>query len=120
MAFISINGIVIKTPATCTWSISDESSPDSGRTLDGVMHKDIVAQKRKLSVKWGPCDWAEAMKITRYCKNKGVQVAVTYPDIMAGGMLTKPFYTGDCTVPFHEWHGQTTRVSNILCNFIEI
>ena len=47
-----INDIAVKTLQDCTWSLQDLSSEDSGRTLDGIMHKDIVAQKRKLVCKW--------------------------------------------------------------------
>lgn len=118
--FIAINGVEIEAPADCTWGISDISSPNSGRTLDGVMHKDIIAQKRKLTVKWGDCTWAEARKIINYCKSKGVQLSVTYPDLMAGGMVTKNFYTGDCTAPYRMWAGEEAHVGSISCDFIEI
>lgn len=121
MAFIALNGDVIKTPASCTWGLSDESSEESGRsTQDGLMHKDVVAQKRTLKIKWGRCSWMDAMKIARYCKAKGVQIMVTYPDIMAGGMLTKAFYTGDLTVPYDVWYGQVTKVESVSCDFIEM
>jgi len=100
--------------------LQDISSSDSGRTNDGVMHNNVVAQKRKLNAQWGPCTWADAMKIIRYCKSKGHQVSLTYPDLEAGGMLTKQFYTGDCSAPYHEWHGLITIVESISCDFIEI
>lgn len=120
MAFFKINGISVKTPMTCTWSLSDLSSEDVGRSLDGVMHKDIVAQKRTLKVKWGSMSWSEAALIVNYCKNKGVQVQLTYPDVMSGGMITKDFYTGDCTVPYHFWFDGSQKVESVSCDFIEI
>ena len=120
MAFFAISGIALKTPQSCTWGLQDISSEDSGRTNDGLMHNNVVAQKRKLSVKWGPCTWAEATKITGFCKNKGSQLSVTYPDLLTGSMITKQFYTGDCTADYHEWHGQTALVKGISCDFIEI
>ncbi len=46
MSFFKINDTEIKTPQGCTWNLQDLSSEDFGRTLDGIMHKDIVAQKR--------------------------------------------------------------------------
>ena len=120
MSFFAINGVSVKSPQSCTWGLQDISSDDSGRTNDGLMHNNVVAQKRKLTVKWGPCTWAEAMRITGYCKNKGSQLSVTFPDILAGGMVTKQFYTGDCTAIYHEWHGLITIVESISCDFIEI
>jgi len=118
--FMAINGVTVKTPQNCTWGLQDISSSDSGRTNDGKMHNNVIAQKRKLTVKWGPCTWAEAKKITQFCKNKGSQLSVTYPDIMTGIMATKQFYTGDCTVGYHEWHENVAIVSSISCDFIEI
>lgn len=121
MAFIALNGDEIKTPASCTWSLADESSSESGRsTQDGKMHKDVIAQKRILKIKWGRCTWEEAMRIANYCKNKGTEIEVTYPDIMEGGMVTKTFYTGDITVPYDVWYGDTTKVSSVSCDFIEV
>ena len=118
--FIYINGVLIKTPAECKWSLNSIASADSGRTADGTMHISVVAQKRKLIVKWPDCPWSEAMRICRYCKNSGVELSVTYPDIMAGGMLTKKFYTGDLTAPYRVWYGQNARVGSVSCDFIEI
>ena len=120
MAFISLNGTEIKSPAECTWSLADVSSPNSGRTLDGIMHKDIVSQKRTLKCKWNACEWGIASQIIGYCKDQGVQIAVTYPDLMSGGMITEPFYTGDCTAKYHEWSEPRKIVEYISCDFIEV
>jgi hypothetical protein len=118
--FWAFDGVPVKAPQSATWGLQDISSEDSGRTNDGMMHNNVVAQKRKLTAKWGPCTWAEAKKITQFCKNKGSQLSVTYPDIMTGTMATKQFYTGDCTVEYHEWHENVAIVSGISCDFIEI
>lgn len=119
MAFFKINGISVKTPMTCAWSLADLSSEDSGRTLDGLMHKDVVAQKRTLKVKWGSMSWVEAALITQYCKKKGVKVQVTYPDVMEGQMITKDFYTGDCSAPYYFWLPVDQRIESVSCDFIE-
>ena len=118
--FWAFDGVPVKAPQSATWGLQDISSEDSGRTNDGMMHNNVVAQKRKLTAKWGPCTWAEAHIITAKCKTKGHQIALTYPDNEAGGMMTKQFYTGDCTAEYHEWHGNVARVKGISCDFIEI
>lgn len=46
---LKVNGTDIKTPQTITWGLQDVSSEESGRDLAGTMHKDVVAQKRKLT-----------------------------------------------------------------------
>ena len=118
MPFFKINGIAVKTPQGCTWSLQDLSSDDSGRTLDGIMHKDIVAQKRKLVCKWAAMTWQECSVIANFMKNKGVEVSLTYPDIMAGNYITKVFYTGDMSVPYFDWSREL--VESASCDFIEI
>ena len=118
MPFFKINGTTVKTPQGCTWSLQDLSSDDSGRTLDGLMHKDIVAQKRKLTCKWPAMKWSECSIIANFMKNKGVKVVLTYPDIMTGTYISKNFYTGDMTVPFFDWSREL--VESAECHFIEI
>ncbi len=118
MPFFQINGTTVKTPMGCTWSLQDLSSDDSERTLDGVMHKDIVSQKRKLVCKWGAMSWSQCSVIANFMKNRGVEVQLTYPDIMAGTYLTKTFYTGDMTVPYFDWSREL--VESASCDFIEV
>ncbi len=118
MPFFQINGVAVKTPQGCTWSLQDLSSDDSGRTLDGLMHKDIVAQKRKLVCKWATMTWAECSIIADFMKNRGVKVVLTYPDIMTGTYISKDFYTGDMTVPYFDWTREL--IESASCDFIEI
>lgn len=118
MSFFKINDTEIKTPQGCTWSLQDLSSEDSGRTLDGIMHKDIVAQKRKLVCKWGTMTWQECSIIANFMKNKGVKVTLYYPDILTGTYISKDFYTGDMTVPYFDWSREL--VESVSCDFIEI
>ena len=40
-----IDGAIIPTPSEYTFDVEDLSSEQTGRTLDGVMHKDVVAVK---------------------------------------------------------------------------
>ena len=51
-------------------------------------------------------------------KNKGVEVNLTYPDIMACTYITKTFYTGDMTVPYFDWSREL--VESASCDFIEV
>ena len=118
MPFFKINGTTVKTSMSCTWRLQDLSSDDSGLTLDGVMHKDIVSQKRKLVCKWGAMSWQECSVIADFMKNRGVQGSLTYPDIMAGTYTTKTFYTGDMTVPYFDW--SIELVGSASCDFIEV
>ena len=52
MAMITVDGVAVKTPSAFSWGLQDVSDPASGRTLDALMHKNRIAQKRKISLSW--------------------------------------------------------------------
>ena len=63
MAMIWVDGTEIKTPSSFSWGLQDVSSSESGRTQDSLMHKDRVAQKRKISLAWNNMTPKEAAAI---------------------------------------------------------
>lgn len=115
-----INGTVITSPVSMSWSFADLSSSESGRsTRTGAMTKDIISQKRTLGFSWSNLSFEEAVSITKYCKKSGVAVSLTYPDIAEGKVITRQFYTGDlksnyCTA------GNSLIVKSLSCDFIEM
>lgn len=84
------------------------------------MSKDIIAQKRKINFTWNTLSWEEASTLANFCKNKGVVVMLTYPDIMTGGYMTGRFYTGDMSANYKLWCENRHIVTNVTCNFIEM
>lgn len=122
MAFMKVNNVEIHSPASCTWKLADLSSEESGRsTRNGLMQKDVVARKRTLACTWNAMSWKEAHGLTQFFKNRGIIVAVTYPDIMEGCYITKRFYTGDISAKYALWDEVNQRfiVSDVTCDFIE-
>jgi len=115
---IKINGTTIKTPSSLSWGLQDLSSQDSGRTLDGVMHKDLVAQKRKLECKWNNLTKQEASTLLR-AVNSSIYLRITYPDPMSGRDETRTFYVGDRTAPFHMWTSGKQIFDSVSFNFVE-
>lgn len=113
-----INGIAIKSPSSCTWGLQDISSDDSGRTADGKMHKDIIAQKRKMDCVWNGLSQSEAATLLQQV-NASVFLEVTYDDPMSGTEETRTFYIGDRTAPVHMWNSTTKVFTSISFNFIE-
>lgn len=121
MSMFKINGVPMTAPTGCSWKLSDLSSEDSGRsTRDGSMSKDIIAQKRTLSLTWSMLSWEEASKLANFCKNKGAVITLTYPDIMAGTYTTIRCYTGDMTAEYKIWNDGMQYVTNVVCSFIEM
>lgn len=111
----------MKTPSESTWSLQDLSSDNSGRDLTGTMHKDTVAQKRKITCKWSTLTWGECQTLAQMMKkDKQTVVSLYYPDIMTGDYITKSFYTGDMNVDYYNWSGTEKICRNISCDFIEV
>lgn len=116
---LALNGVALKTPAELTWSLQDLSSPDTGRTLDGIMHKDRVAQKVKLVGKWAAMTTAEASTLLK-AVNASVNFQLTYFDVQENANRTATFYVGDRTVPYLWLRDDSKMVSNIGFDFIEV
>lgn len=119
--FIKINGVLIKAPATCTYTLIDLSSEASGRNYDdGFEYKDCVAQKRKLTCKWAELSAREAQMIAQYAKKRGVYVDVTFWDIANGRYETMTCTTGDFSCTYSKgWTERRKYVGSTSVNFIE-
>lgn len=114
---LTVNNVAIKSPSTMSWGLQDVSAPDAGRTEDALMHKDRVAQKIKLSVAWNNITPTDAHNIVSAFNPEYVNVS--YYDILAGGVVTKTFYTGDKEAPFKIWTVGNKRFSTLSFDLIE-
>ena len=89
-----IDGVEIPTPSTYSFGVEDLSSEKTGRTLDGVMHKDVVAVKDTYECTWKSLSWADAATLLNAVDGKR-QVSFTYADPrVPNRYLTNPFYIG--------------------------
>lgn len=113
-----INNVSVKAPQTLSWSLSDLSSEDSVRDLNGTMTKDVIAQKVKLECAWGAMTVAEASKILQ-AVNKNIFFPVTYLDPLEGTNVTKTFYVGDRSSPILLDDGVKKWVQGVSFNFVE-
>lgn len=119
--FFQVNGNTIATPKSCSYSLMDLSSDQSGRnTSTGTNYKDIVAQKRKLSCRWNTIPVEDAHILAQNMKMRGADIQVTYFDIVDFKWETRTFYTGDFTCSYlGPWVGENKFVGDISCDFIE-
>jgi len=113
--------VTIKSPSAITWSIQDISSPDAGRTLDGIMHKErlpVGGQKRKLKLEWNVVRFgSESSDILQAFTPEYVDV--TYPDPQEGTLATRTFYTGDKELTFATWWDGNQLLTNLSFSIIE-
>lgn len=117
MAMIRVNGVAIKTPSSFSWGLQDVSDSASGRTQDAIMHKNRIAQKRKLSLSWAMPTPTEASQILKAFNPEYVKI--TYPDTMSGSNETRTFYVGDRTAPVKIWTIGNKRYESISFDVIE-
>ena len=74
-----IDGTAIPTPSEYGFDIEDLSSEKSGRTLDGVMHKDVVSTKDYYTCTWKHLSWEDAALLLNLVDGK-TKVTLTYYD----------------------------------------
>ena len=113
-----INGQAVSYPNMgMKYSLEDISDEDTGRTLDGTMDKNIVAQKITLACEWSGMRDEYASKLLNLAKSN-TYIELTYPDPLLGKDTTKTFYTGTPSVTL-------LNIANNYCywnisfNFIE-
>lgn len=89
-----VNGVTIPTPSTYKYGIEDLSSEATGRTLDGVMHKDVVATKDYYECTWKGLSWTETAQLMNAIDGK-TQVTFTHADPrVPNTFITGNFYIG--------------------------
>ena len=96
-----VNGVDCPTPSKFGWSRQRVSSPDSGRTLDAVMHVNQVAQKEKIELAWNAPDYDKASTILTLFDAEYIDV--TYRSPLTNSIVTKKFYTGDRSGSTYWW-----------------
>lgn len=105
MSYIyKVNGQPLESPASCTWGLHFISSEESGRdTLDGEMHIDDIARKRKLSgVSWAYPTKSQAASILQKFMTKRM-MSIEYEDLLSGQIETRTFYMSDPSAPVYQW-----------------
>ena len=120
MSILKINGIAIADPKTIKWDISDLDSEDgAGRTQDGLMHRDRVAVKRKLTCTWSPMGPLEMATLLQAMDD--VLFSLEYPDAHDGTTKTGTFYVGDRSTPIDVWSEKENRYlwEGLSANFVE-
>lgn len=110
----SVGGVIIPSPSKYDWKLSDVSSPDAGRTEDGLMHKELITQKVHLELEWQYITDIEVQTILA-AFNASEYLDVQYYDYKAMAFLTKTFYVGDRQVTtYNRAKGISTLAFNII------
>lgn len=87
---LSVGGIELPAPISVTIDGEVIWSEDTGRALTGLMVGDVIAEKKKLTVKWGPLIESDVDTIKK-CLPAGF-FSITFRDL--GGYHTMTAYRG--------------------------
>ena len=117
MSMMLVDGVELPAPSTFEWGMIDVSASDSGRTQDGKMHKNRLAQTRQLKLSWSGTDKARTAKILQMVNPEYIRV--TYPDAMSGTDETLTFYLGDRSAPIKIWTVNNKRYEILSFDLIE-
>lgn len=115
--FWKVDGVTMPCPSTWQWGLQDVSLGESGRTDDALMHKNRVAQKRKIQVGYNGITDEKAGQILRAINPEYIRV--TYFDLMAGQNETRWFYVGDRSSPFKWWWDGKHILESLTFDLIE-
>ncbi len=115
-----INGTTIPTPTEYNFDIEDLSSEETGRTLDGKMHKDVVAVKDYYTCTWKKLSWADAAALLNLVDGK-TKVTLTYFDPRTPDTLkTNQFYVGKRSGVANNFNDSANAWKDITFQFIRI
>lgn len=118
--FLKIDGVVMPIPSTYKVEIEDLSSEATGRTLDGIMHKDVVATKASIECSWKKLSWVDAAKLLGAIDGKS-QIRLSYVDPrVPNSILTGNFYVGKRSTPVLNLNDSERTWSDISFTFIQI
>lgn len=79
------------------WTRSDIDSPDTGRTMDGTMHRGRVTSKRRLDITCKPLTDSQASIVLNAIYPEYVTVRYTDPQ---DGVVTKIMYSNNNPASF--------------------
>lgn len=101
------------------WKLSDLDAPDAGRTLDGVMHRNRVAQKVDIECTCRPLTTTEASIVLQAINPEWV--TVVYDDPRLGTTDTKTMYSNNRPAAFlqQNWAGNGYVWTGITFPLIE-
>ena len=89
-----IDGVEIPTPSSYKFGIEDLSSEETGRTLDGVMHKDVVDDKDYYDCTWAKLSWEDAATLLNALQGKPQFLFTHIDPRIPNQWITSTFYVG--------------------------
>lgn len=118
MVDFKISGQAVKTPKKFHVTLNTIDADSSGRNAAGDMVRDILAQKVKIELEWGPMSQAEISTLLKLVQPMFFTVNYLDPK---DGQVERTFYVGDRSTPVFSWNETFKKHmwENLTMNFIE-
>lgn len=115
-----VAGISVPIPNNYSQVITDLSSEETGRTLDGVMHKDVVAVKTSTPLEWSDMEWETASALALAIDGKE-SITCEYMDVRNPyQMTTRTIYIGERNFEPSDFSTDEKVYWNVSFNEIEV
>lgn len=113
---MKIDGVTIPTPSDIEFNVSDIDG-ESYRGANGIMVRDRIATKRKLSCKWKVLTVAEMSLLQE--KTSPTFFTLEFFDAKTGQNKTGKFYAGDKTSSVYSLVNGLPRWTDVSIDFVE-
>ena len=119
--FIKVNGVLIPTPASFDWKMSDLESPATERSASGVLIRDRVrGNVRKIEFSWASLpDMNAFYEFVKVLEGLPQEFEMAYPDA-TGKMLIKTMYRADVTAEMYRFANNKSYWKDLKTKFIEV
>ena len=115
--FWEVDNVAMPCPSSFEWGLQDVSLGESGRTDDALMHKNRVAQKRKIAISYNGATMETCATVLQAINPE--YITVKYWDVMNGQYESREFYVGDRSAPFKTFWAGNHRVERLSFDIIE-
>ena len=116
-SFITINGKEFN-PASCKFEYETFDGENAGRTLSGLMYRDVIATKISIQLEWNSISVQEMSRLLTALDSPFFTVRYFNPQ--QGKFVEDTFYCGNRSVPIYSFvNGQIKYDSGFSVNLIQ-
>ena len=99
---LTINGVKIATPSKFTITLNDLDSEETGRSLDGNLHRDVIGTNfRTIDLEWKTMTRNELQTLLSQVSNK--TFTVVYYDPIQDTRISKIMYAGNRKIDMYNY-----------------
>lgn len=99
---LTINGVTIATPSKFTITLNDLDSEETGRSLDGNLHRDVIGTNfRTIDLEWKTMTRNELQTLLAQVSNK--TFTVVYYDPIQDTRISKIMYAGNRKIDMYNY-----------------